>query len=109
MQVVRTSPSPDLEGGFRTSVSALKEKILRRVTRNSKDYIKGIISSLINKYGRISAMQLREMIVEEQGLCSKSSFYRILDEIEREEGFTVISSGREKVYVSKLSKRAGRH
>jgi hypothetical protein len=91
---------------LRERTSALKEKILSRITRNSKDYIKGMILSMINKYSRISAIQLREMLVEEQGVCSKSSFYRILEELEKGDDITVISSGREKVYVSRVSKRA---
>lgn len=93
----------------RQATSALKEKIMRRITRNSKDYIKGMIMSMINKYGRISALQLRDMLVEEQGLCSKSSFYRLLEEIEKSDEITVISSGREKVYVSRLSKSAKKY
>jgi hypothetical protein len=91
---------------LRERTSALKEKILSRIARNSKDYIKGIILSMINKYSRISAIQLREMLVDEQGICSKSSFYRILEELEKGDDITVISSGREKVYVSRVSKRA---
>ncbi|MBW2973540.1 hypothetical protein KY346_04055 [Candidatus Woesearchaeota archaeon] len=87
-------------------VSALREKMIKKITRNSKDYIKSMIASLIRKYGRISAMALREIVVDEQGLCSKSSFYRLLDEIEKEAGITVLSSGREKVYVAELSKPA---
>lgn len=85
---------------------SMQEKMLKKITRNSKDYIKGMVLSLIRKYGRISAMALREMIVDEQGLCSKSSFYRILEEIEKEENVAVVSSGREKVFVSELSKSA---
>ena len=86
-------------------VSALREKMIKKITRNSKDYIKSMIISLIRKYNRISAMALREIVVDEQGLCSKSSFYRLLEEIEQEADVTAISSGREKVYVSELSKR----
>lgn len=87
-------------------VSALREKMIKKITRNSKDYIKSMIVSLIRKYNRISAMALREIVVDEQGLCSKSSFYRLLDEIEKESDISVVSSGREKVYVSELPKRA---
>ena len=86
-------------------ISALREKMIKKITRNSKDYIKSMIISLIRKYNRISAMALREIVVDEQGLCSKSSFYRLLEEIEQEADVTAISSGREKVYVSELSKR----
>jgi len=79
--------------------SALKERILRRISKNSKEYIKSVIMGIIRKYGKISALQLREMIVEEQGLCSKSSFYRILEELEMENVMHLVSRGKEKVYV----------
>lgn len=79
---------------------SLKEKILRRITRNSKNFIKSSILSLIAKYGQISALQMREMVVEEQGLCSKSSFYRLLEELEQKEGIRFIVDGKEKVYFA---------
>lgn len=79
---------------------SLKEKILRRITRNSKNFIKSSILSLLAKYGKISALQMREMIVEEQGLCSKSSFYRLLEELEQNEGLRFVSDGKEKVYFT---------
>lgn len=84
----------------RQSVSALKERVLKRIAKNSKEYIKSVVRGVISKYGRISALQLREMIVEEQGLCSKSSFYRILEELEQENAMLLASRGKEKVYVS---------
>ncbi len=84
----------------RQTVSALKERVLKRIAKNSKEYIKSVVRGVISKYGRISALQLREMIVEEQGLCSKSSFYRILEELEQENAMLLASRGKEKVYVS---------
>ena len=42
------------------------------------------------------------MFVEEKGLCSKSSFYRILEEIEQTTSVGVIRAGREKHYVLKV-------
>ena len=99
-------PAPMAAPAAPRPVSALREKMIKKITRNSKDYIKSMIASLIRKYGRISAMALREIVVDEQGLCSKSSFYRLLDEIEKDESITVLSSGREKVYVAELSKHA---
>lgn len=85
--------------------SNLREKIVRKVARRSKEYIKNLILSSINKYDQVSALQLREMIVEEQGLCSKSTFYRILEEIEDEGSAGVYAKGKEKVYVPKPMKR----
>ena len=88
----------------RPSVASLREKIIKKLTKNSKDYVKNVVLSLITKYGKISGTQLREMVVEEQGLCSKSSFYRMLDEIRREEDLGVIAEGKEKVFVAKMLK-----
>ncbi|MCB9359539.1 hypothetical protein H6503_06425 [Candidatus Woesearchaeota archaeon] len=77
---------------------SLKEKIFKKVTRHSKDYVKSYIMSLIKKHEKISGLSLREIVVEEQGIVSKSSFYRILTEIEEEEGIHVLHEGKEKHY-----------
>ncbi len=84
--------------------TSIKDKIIRKITKNSKDYLKSIIVSYIKKYGSISAMQLKEMIVEEQGLCSKSSFYRMLEEIESIEEIGTVRKGKEKHYIAKKIK-----
>ena len=81
---------------------SVKEKIMKRLTRNSKEYVKGIIISYIKKYGKISAMQLKEIVVDEQNFCSKSSFYRLLEEIEQSEEIGVIKKGKENLYISKV-------
>ncbi len=88
-----------------TKKAAIKEKIIKRITKKSKDYIKSIMLSYIKKYGKITALQLKEMVVEEQGLCSKSSFYRLLEELEEEPEIGVIKTGKEKHYITKLSKK----
>lgn len=80
---------------------SIKEKLIKRITKHSKDYIKNFLLSLIRKYEKISALQLREIVVEEQGLCSKSSFYRILEEVESEEEIGVIQKNKEKLYQYK--------
>ena len=54
-----------------------KEKFLKRIAKNSKGYIKNLILSFIKKYGSISGFQLKDIVVLEQGLCSKSTFYRL--------------------------------
>ena len=84
---------------------SLKEKIVKRLTRNSKEYIKSVITSYIKKYEKISALQLKEIVVDEQNFCSKSSFYRLLEEIEELDDIGVIKQGKEKHYVSKAVKR----
>jgi hypothetical protein len=81
---------------------ALKERLLRKITRNSKEYIKSVILATIKKYGRISGPQLKEILVEEQGICSKSSFYRLLAEIEMEYDISSFPDGKEKTYFIKI-------
>jgi hypothetical protein len=87
------------------SVSNLKEKIARRLVRNSKNYVKNLIFGLVHKYDKISSLQLRDIVVDEQGLCSKSSFYRILEEMEKEGGLSTLGHGKNKTYVGQIVKR----
>ncbi len=84
---------------------SMKEKIMKRLTRNSKEYVKGVIISYIKKYERISALQLKEIVVDEQNFCSKSSFYRLLEEIEESEDVGVVKHGKEKHYIAKVLKQ----
>jgi hypothetical protein len=78
----------------------LREKLAERINRKSKEYVKGLILSLIKKYDRITGAQLREIVVDEQALCSRSSFYRILDEIESSGVLEVIREQKDKVYIA---------
>jgi hypothetical protein len=83
-----------------------KEKIAQKIRKSSKEYVKNLTLNLIRKYERISGLKLREIIVEEQGLSSKSSFYRILEEIEKtEEDLAIMREGKEKIFISKLAKK----
>jgi len=82
----------------------LREVMVKKLTRNSKEYVKNVITSLIRKYGKIPALKLKEMIVDEQGLCSKSSFYRLLNEVQEESEVSVAHKGKEKEIVFKLQK-----
>ncbi len=81
-----------------------KDKLIQKVTKNSHDYLKAMVLSYIKKYEKISALQLREMVVEEQNLTSKSTFYRIIEEIESLEEVSIIRQGKEKIYLAKLKK-----
>ena len=83
-----------------------KAKLIQKVTKNSHDYIKAMVISYIKKYEKISAFQLRDMVVEEQNLTSKSTFYRILEEIEQLDEITIVRQGKEKLYFSQLKKPA---
>ena len=84
--------------------ATIREKVVQRVSKNSKEYVKSLILSYIRKYGQISGLQLKEMIVQDQGLCSKSSFYRLLDEIETMEDIGTAKKGNQKYYLYKQMK-----
>ena len=84
---------------------SLKEKLIKRITKNSKQYVKGIILSYIRKYENVAALQLKEMVVDDQQLCSKSSFYRLMEELEQLEDIGVVREGKEKRYFMKAVKR----
>ena len=84
--------------------ATIREKVVKRVTRNSKEYVKQLILSYIRKYTQIGALQLKDMIVYDQGLCSKSSFYRLLDEIEAMEDIGTVMKGKQKYYLYKQLK-----
>jgi len=81
--------------------ATIRDKVVKRVTRNSKEYVKQLMLSYIRKYTQIGALQLKDMIVYDQGLCSKSSFYRLLDEIEALEDIGTVKKGKQKYYLFK--------
>jgi len=84
--------------------ATIREKVVKRVTRNSKEYVKQLMLSYIRKYTQIGALQLKDMVVYDQGLCSKSSFYRLLDEIEALEDIGTVKKGKQKYYLYKQIK-----
>jgi|TARA_Y100000310_G_C20690153_1_gene821671 hypothetical protein len=85
--------------------ATIREKVVKRVTRNSKEYVKSLILSYIRKYSQISSLQLKDMVVHDQGLCSKSSFYRLLEEIESSEEVGIAKKGKQKYYLYKPIKQ----
>lgn len=101
LEKVRHKPHIEAEKPAEKPKSQIREKLAKKIIKNSKDYLKSVIFSNIRRYGEISASKLREMVVEEQGLCSKSSFYRLLKELEQEESLEVINKGKEKFYILK--------
>jgi len=102
-RIVREALSvPRLQPAERKTIS---KRIIKTIKRQSKDYIRHSILSLIQKYGKITALQLRDIVVEEQGLCSKSTFYRILEEIENSDEISVIKKAKEKQYLAKILTR----
>lgn len=86
--------------------ATIREKVVQRVSKNSKEYVKSLILSYIRKYGQISGLQLKEMIVQDQGLCSKSSFYRLLEELETLQDIGTAKQGKQKYYLFKQVKQS---
>lgn len=89
--------------------ASLKERIIRKLTRNSKAYVRNVILSYIEKYREVSALQLKEMLVEEQQLCSKSSLYRLLQELEDTQKVSVVHDSKQKTYFSRSIKAPKEH
>ncbi len=79
--------------------SQLKEKLIKNLTKNSKAYVKNAIVGYVERYSEISALKLKELVVDEQQLCSKSSFYRLLQELEDSEKVSVLKQGKLKTYL----------
>tara|TARA_Y100000310_G_scaffold183955_1_gene184106 strand:+ start:364 stop:1047 length:684 start_codon:yes stop_codon:yes gene_type:complete len=84
-----------------TRSSTARERIVKRLTKNSKDYVQRSIINFIRKYNSISSTKLKEIVVEDQGLASKSSFYRIMELIEGLEEVGVVKKGKERHYFYK--------
>ena len=78
--------------------SVLQDRVLKNIARNSKLYIKNAILTSASKHDKISALQLKELIVDDQQLCSKSSFYRLVGELEKDDRVVVIKDGNQKIY-----------
>jgi len=85
----------------RRESTALETHVIKKVAKDSRTYIKKMILSLIYKYGTITGTQIREMLVEEQKLTSKSSLYRALNELEKEGSVHFIWNAKEKIYNPK--------
>lgn len=90
----------ELEPNKVSPKQSIREKVMSKLSKNSKQYVKNLIISIIRKYQKIPALELKEMVVDEQRVCSKSSFYRILAEAERENDIQAERIGREKIYFS---------
>ena len=82
--------------------TVFKERVVKKITKNSKQFIKNTIISLINKYQRISSTELKEMIVEEQKLTTKSTFYRILKEIEKTAEISTLKQDGDRIFISSI-------
>ncbi len=78
----------------------LQRKIVKNVARQSKEYIKKVMLALCRKYNQMSANMLREMVVDEQKLCSRSSFYRLISELNKDGSLSIVSTGKDRVFAA---------
>ena len=99
---LQPAPQPIQTVQAEPAFSKLQTRLLKRIAKHPKHVVKSAILTLIQKYGRIQGTELREMVVEEQQLCSKSSFYRLLEELEKEGAIEVLGDGKEKTYADAL-------
>ena len=101
---VQTQPSQDMQPPAHDNTvqnrnkPRLQEKVMRSVSRSSKEFLKNTILSMIRREGEISALALRESIVENQGIASKSTFYRLLEELDSDGSIEMVRVGKEKHY-----------
>jgi hypothetical protein len=100
--VVFQPPAPVVQ---QPAQSRLQAKLLRHISKHPKAVVKSAILTLIQKYGRLAGTELREMVVDEQQLCSKSSFYRLLEELEKEGHISIAGDGKEKTLLPTEHKR----
>ena len=77
--------------------SNLADKLVRGIAKKSKEYIKNYLLQLCKKYDKINALTLREMVVEDQKITSKSSFYRLIQELEEEGLLKIVVDKKEKI------------
>lgn len=77
--------------------SALHVRLLNTFKRNSKPYAHSMILQYVKKYERITVQRLKEMLVDEQAVLSKSAFYRHIDEVEKSENVAMVKEGKNKV------------
>ena len=86
--------------------ATVREKIIKRLTKNSREYVTRTIINYIKQYNSIPCSKLKEIIVEDQGLASKSSFYRMMENIEAYEDVGVMKKGKERHYFYKQTTTA---
>lgn len=93
----------DLETQKAKPKASFKEKVVKTLSRHSKNYLKNLIFQYLEQHQNISALQLKDIIVDQQGLASKSTFYRLLSEIEKSPQVTVVKDGKQKFFLLKTA------
>jgi len=79
------------------------------MSKHPKDIVKSAIYDMIRQQGRVHGSDLRARLVEEQSVCSKSSLYRLLEELEKEGLVESVEQGRDKIFVNLSSEKSAGH
>lgn len=66
----------------KTPEKGLTAQVMRKVSRNKKSLIKRRIIEIATNE-ELSLSELKEIVVDEQGLCSKATFYRYFDDLKK--------------------------
>ena len=88
-------------------VKALEEEAIATVTKNKKQIIKQKIIALASK-NRITAKQIKEIIVDKYRYCSKATFYRYLTELKKQRRLDTITIN-EREYVCNVTIESSRN
>lgn len=78
----------------------LKSELMRSFKRNKKQIIKQRILSLV-KERQVPVPELKEIIVDDKGYCSKATFYRYVDELKSEGSLNMISIDGNQIVIAK--------
>jgi len=73
----------------RMANKGLAAQIMRKVGRNKKSLIKKRIVEIASKE-QLSLSELKEIVVDEQNLCSKATFYRYFDALKQKNVLSVV-------------------
>ena len=73
----------------RMANKGLAAQIMRKVGRNKKSLIKKRIVEIASKE-QLSLSELKEIVVDEQDLCSKATFYRYFDALKQKNVLSVV-------------------
>ena len=75
-----------------------KSHILKKINRNKKLIIKNKILELANEK-RLSLPEIKDILVDQDQLCSKATFYRYIERLKKRELISEIDINERKVIV----------
>ena len=80
--------------------SKLRDEFVRKFERKRKDLIKQKIRELANNQ-RLTIPEIKDIIVDKEGYCSKATFYRYIDKLQNAKEIGFIELNEKKIIVKK--------